>query len=114
MEELFKAYFTEAGPSLPSHDLHVKGLLHDAGSAGWTAEHHAYGKFLSSPAWCWPLEADRGHCAAQGKYFNDPEVLRAAASDAGVKDGDKIVSDERICAEQVSALVADSCHATDL
>lgn len=40
----------------------------------------------------------------QGKYINDPEVLRAAARAAGVQDGDQIVADESICAEQVPAV----------
>ena len=39
----------------------------------------------------------------QGKYINDPEVLKEAARAAGVADGERVVEDESIAADQVRA-----------
>ena len=39
--------------------------------------------------------------APQGKYINDPEVLKEAARAAGVAGGERVVEDESIAADQV-------------
>lgn len=39
----------------------------------------------------------------QGKYINDPEVLREAASAAGVQDFERVLSDPTVALNQVRA-----------
>lgn len=40
-------------------------------------------------------------CGLQGKFINDPYVLKAAGQKAGVADADKIVDDKLSMAEEV-------------
>ena len=49
-------------------------------------------------AHCWTC----GNGVLQGKYINDPEVLREAAEKAEVKDADQVLSDANVARDQVS------------
>lgn len=39
----------------------------------------------------------------QGKYINDPEVLKEAAEKAGVADADQVLSDPTVARDQASS-----------
>ena len=42
----------------------------------------------------------------QGKYINDPDVLREAAEKAGVADADQVLSDPTVARDQASSFSA--------
>ena len=49
-------------------------------------------------------------CALQGKYINDPEVLREAAHAAGVEDYERVLSDPMHTMDQVYTFTSVAVH----
>lgn len=49
----------------------------------------------------WRSELGRLLFLLQGKYINDPEVLREAAKNAGVADAEQVLSDPNVAKDQV-------------
>ena len=49
-------------------------------------------------------------CALQGKYINDPEVLREAAHAAGVEGYEKVLSDPMHAMDQVNTFTSGAVH----
>ena len=58
----------------------------------------------------WPCRAEVVSYALQGKYINDPEVLREAAHAAGVEDYEKVLSDPMHTMDQVHTFTSVAVH----
>jgi hypothetical protein len=61
----------------------------------------------SSESWVGSISMTEHSCVWQGKYINDPEVLRAAAEKAGVKDADQVLSDPNVARDQARTSAED-------
>ena len=49
-------------------------------------------------------------CLLQGKFINDPDVLKAAAKTARIEGGDKVVDDPSIARDEVQETPYDPLH----
>ena len=58
----------------------------------------------------WRCRAEVVSCALQGKYINDPEVLREAAHAAGVEGYEKVLSDPMHAMDQVCTFTSYIVH----